>query len=134
MSIIPLYRVDTPHPQAQACAACSVRGQSLFGALDRAGLDYIHASIDSIRLQPGKTLFQAGRGDLIGPEVLLRRPYADDAVACTPAQLCRIPAHLVDGLCSQNPALVRELMLRWQRALEDSEAWLAELATGCCTS
>ena len=25
MSIIPLYRVDTPHPQAQACAACSVR-------------------------------------------------------------------------------------------------------------
>ena len=47
-----------------------------------------------------------------------------------PAQLCRIPAHLVDGLCSQNPALVRELMLRWQRALEDSEAWLAELATG----
>ena len=48
MSIIPLYRVDTPHPQAQACAACSVRGQSLFGALDRAGLDYIHASIDSM--------------------------------------------------------------------------------------
>ena len=124
MSIIPLYRVDTPHPQAQACAACSVRGQSLFGALDRAGLDYIHASIDSIRLQPGKTLFEAGvrgavlytlregivrfervtergdrrivrlagRGDLIGQEVLLRRPYADDAVACTPAQLCRIPA------------------------------------------
>ena len=162
MSIRPLYRVDTPHPQAQACAACSVRGQSLFGALDRAGLDYIHASIDSIRLQPGRTLFEAGvrgavlytlregivrfervtergdrrivrlagRGDLIGQEVLLRRPYADDAVACTPAQLCRIPAHLVDGLCSQNPALVHELMLRWQRALEDSEAWLTELATG----
>jgi len=162
MSIIPLYRVDTLHPQAQACAACSVRGESLFGALDPSGLGYIHDAIDSIQLQPGKTLFEAGargavlytlregivrfervtergdrrivrlagRGDLIGQEVLLRQPYADDAVACTPVQLCRIPAHLVDGLCSQNPALVRELMLRWQRALEDSEAWLAELATG----
>lgn len=161
-SVVPLFRVDAPHPQAQTCAACSVRGLSLFGALDQAGLDYIHASIDSIELQPGKTLFEAGArghvlytlregivrfervtergdrrivrlagcGDLIGQEVLLRRPYADDAVACTPVQLCRIPAHLVEGLSSQNPALVRELMLRWQRALEDSEAWLAELATG----
>jgi len=162
MSIIPLYRVDSPHPQAQACAACSVREHSLFSALDQAGLDYIHAHIDSIRLQPGKALFEAGahgavlytlregivrfervtergdrrivrlagRGDLIGQEVLLRRPYATDAVACTPVQLCRIPAHLVDGLASQHPALVRELMVRWQRALEDSAVWLAELATG----
>jgi len=72
----------------------------------------------------------AGRGDLIGQEVLLRRPYAAAAVACTPVQLCRIPAHLVDGLASQQPALVRELMARWQHALEDSAAWLAELATG----
>jgi len=162
MTILTLYRVDAPHPQAQACMACSVRVVSLFGALDQAGLDYIHAHIDSIELPPGKTLFEAGvhgavlytlregivrfervtergdrrivrlagRGDLIGQEVLLRRPYADDAVACTPVQLCRIPAHLVDGLSSQNPALVRELMARWQRALEDSEAWLADLATG----
>lgn len=162
MSAIPLLSVNAPHPQAQTCAACSVRGQSLFGALDQAGLDYIHASIDSILLQPGKTLFEAGArghvlytlregivrfervtergdrrivrlagcGDLIGQEVLLRRPYADDAVACTPVQLCRIPAHLVEGLASQNPALVRELMARWQRALEDSETWLADLATG----
>jgi CRP-like cAMP-binding protein len=162
MTTVPLYRVDSPHPQAQACAACSVRSVSLFGALDRTGLDYIHAHVASIELQPGKTLFEsgalgyamytlregivrfervtergdrrivrlAGRGDLIGQEVLLRRPYADDAVACTPVQLCRIPAHLVDSLATQNPALVRELMARWQRALEDSEAWIAELATG----
>jgi len=162
MSIIALYRVDSPHPQAQACAACSVRKLSLFSALDQAGLDYIHAHIDSIRLPPGKTLFEAGahgavlytlregivrfervtergdrrivrlagRGDLIGQEVLLRRPYAADAVACTPVHLCRIPAHLVDGLASQHPALVRELMARWQQALEDSTGWLAELATG----
>ena len=162
MKSIPLYRVDTVHPQAQACAACSVRGVSLFGALDQAGLDYIHAHIASIELQAGKMLFEsgalghalytlrdgivrfervtergdrrivrlAGRGDLIGQEVLLRRPYADDAVACTPVRLCRIPAHLVHDLSRQHPSLVRELMSRWQRALEESESWLAELATG----
>jgi CRP-like cAMP-binding protein len=162
MTIIKLYRVDAPHPQAQACAACSVRGQSLFGVLDKPGLDYIHSYIANIELEPGKPLYEAGalghalftvregivrfervtergdrrivrlagRGDLVGQEVLLRRPYADDAVACTGVQLCRIPAHLVDGLSAQNPALVRELMTRWQRALEDSEVWLADLATG----
>jgi len=162
VTLIHLYGVDATHPQARACAACGVRGVSLFGALDQAGLDYIHAHIASIELQPGKVLFDAGahgpalytlrqgivrfecitergdrrivrlagRGDLVGQEVLLRQPYAASAVACTPVQLCRIPAHLVDGLASQHPALVRELMARWQRALEDSAGWLAELATG----
>jgi CRP-like cAMP-binding protein len=162
MTITRLYRVDAPHPQAQACAACGVRSLSLFGALDQAGLGYIHAHIASIELQPGKPLFEAGahghalytlregivrfehvtergdrrivrlagRGDLIGQEVLLRRPYAADAVACTTVRLCRIPAHLVDGLSSQHPVLLHELMSRWQRALEDSSAWLAELAGG----
>jgi CRP-like cAMP-binding protein len=162
MTVIPIYKLDDRHPQAQACAACEVRSEALFGVLDEAGLDRIHTHIATLTLAPGASVYDrgtaglavytirsglvrfertnargdrrivrlAGRGDLIGQEVLLRRPYADDAVACTPAQLCRIPAHLVDGLCSQNPALVRELMLRWQRALEDSEAWLAELAAG----
>ena len=29
-------------------------------------------------------------------EALLQRPYADEAIACTPVQLCRLPRHLVD--------------------------------------
>ncbi|MEY8876551.1 MAG: Crp/Fnr family transcriptional regulator [Leptothrix sp. (in: b-proteobacteria)] len=72
----------------------------------------------------------AGRGDLIGLEALLQRPYADDAVACTPLQLCRIPRALVDELGHGESALTRELMLRWQDALDQSEAWVADLATG----
>lgn len=162
MTIVPLFRVDTRHPQAQACGACNLRGHALFGVLDQADLDGIHAHISSIELQPGKPLFEAGanghalytlregivrfervtergdrrivrlvgRGDLIGQEVLLRRPYADDAVACTPVRLCRIPVRLIEVLSARNPALLRELMARWQLALEDSESWLAELATG----
>jgi CRP-like cAMP-binding protein len=72
----------------------------------------------------------AGRGDLIGQEALLQRPYADDAIACTEVQLCRIPRTLVDQLAQGRDALPRELMLRWQRALDAAEAWVSDLSTG----
>lgn len=72
----------------------------------------------------------AGRGDLIGQEALLERPYADEAVACTEVQLCRIPRLLVDQLAQEGGALPRELMLRWQLALDAAEAWVSELSTG----
>jgi CRP-like cAMP-binding protein len=72
----------------------------------------------------------AGRGDLIGQEALLRRPYNDDAVACTPVQVCRIPRSLIDNLGETETPLLRELMQRWQSALTDAEAWVADLAMG----
>jgi CRP/FNR family transcriptional regulator len=72
----------------------------------------------------------AGRGDLIGLEALVQQPYADDAIACTPVQVCRIPRALVDHLGETESGLLREVMRRWQRALEDAEAWVADLATG----
>ncbi|MBK7262495.1 MAG: Crp/Fnr family transcriptional regulator [Rubrivivax sp.] len=72
----------------------------------------------------------AGRGDLIGQEALLQWPYADEAIACTPLQLCRIPRHLIDALGDAEPQMLRELMQRWQRALEASESWVAELTAG----
>jgi CRP/FNR family transcriptional regulator, anaerobic regulatory protein len=162
MSIVPIYRQDLRHPQAEVCASCGVRQFALFGVLDDAGLDRIHAHIASVDVAPDRPVFSrgergaavytvrsgvvrfervtergdrrivrlAGRGDLIGPEVLLQRPYADDAVACTAVQLCRIPRTLVDELGQGETALMRELMQRWQRALDDAEAWLADLATG----
>lgn len=72
----------------------------------------------------------AGPGDLIGQEALLQRPYTDEAIACTPAQLCRIPRSLIDELGISQPQLLRELMLRWQVALDDAEAWVSDLSTG----
>ena len=72
----------------------------------------------------------AGRGDLIGQEALLQRPYGDDAVACTQVQLCRIPRTLIDQLTDGGEALPRALMLRWQQALDAAEAWLSDLSTG----
>lgn len=72
----------------------------------------------------------AGSGDLLGQELLLQRPHQDDAIACTPATLCRIPVNLVLRLGALHPALMRELMERWQQALEDSQTWLADLTSG----
>lgn len=72
----------------------------------------------------------AGKGDLIGLEALLQKPYADDAVACTPLQLCRIPRSLVGQLGQEGPSLLMEVMRRWQQALEQAESWVAELAAG----
>jgi CRP-like cAMP-binding protein len=72
----------------------------------------------------------AGRGDLIGQEALLRQSYRDDAVACTPVDLCRIPVALMDDLGLHERKLPHELMHRWQRALDESECWATELITG----
>jgi CRP-like cAMP-binding protein len=72
----------------------------------------------------------AGRGDLLGQEALLRQPYADEAVACTPVQVCRIPRAVVEGLVAQQPALLQEVMRRWQGALDDAAHWVAELSSG----
>ncbi len=162
MAIVPLYRRDTRHPQAQACAACEVRSQALFGALDEPGLDRIHTHIAGLDIAPDQPIYGrgeaaasvftvragivrferhtedgsrrivrlAGRGDLIGQEALLQRPYADEAIACTPVQLCRIPRHLIDELTLAGGGLPRELMVRWQRSLEAAESWVADLSTG----
>lgn len=71
-----------------------------------------------------------GEGALIGQESLLQRPYADDAVACTPVEVCRIPRTLVDEFGRQDPVLHQELMRRWQAALESAGEWTAELTCG----
>lgn len=72
----------------------------------------------------------AGRGDLIGQEALLGLSYGDDVIACTSLSLCRIPCSLIQSLGEQQPDLLVELMERWQHALDDSQNWVTDLATG----
>lgn len=72
----------------------------------------------------------AGPGDLIGQEALLGRPYAEDAVACTTAHLCRIPTTLVLQMAQQRYDLQQALWARWQQALEHTQDWVADLTTG----
>jgi len=72
----------------------------------------------------------SGNSDVIGLESLLGEPYQHDAVILQRSELCRIPVHVVQDLCVDNPELHQELMRRWQRALSEAEAWLTELSTG----
>ncbi len=72
----------------------------------------------------------AGPGELLGQESLLDRAYVDDARACTPVELCRIPSGLVQTLASEPGGMPRELMARWQDALDAAQTWTAELTCG----
>jgi CRP-like cAMP-binding protein len=77
-----------------------------------------------------RILRMVSRGALIGQEALLDRPYGDDAVACTPVALCRIPVSLVRELGDTQSILHHELMKRWRRALDEAETWATELPAG----
>lgn len=70
----------------------------------------------------------AGPGDLIGQEALLRQPYRNDAVACTPVRLRRVAL----PLAGQTPQghLPSALVQRWQHTLDASEFWSAEVSAG----
>lgn len=162
MKTLPIHLQPAAHPQAEACASCTVRHLALFGALGDEGLERIHTLIASPRFDAERRIFGrgdtlgvvytvrsgivrfervteggqrrivrvAGRGDLIGQEALLRQPYRDDAVASTAVTLCRIPVPMVDELGSHQLELMRELMRRWQQALDDAETWSSELCAG----
>lgn len=72
----------------------------------------------------------AGQGDLIGMEAMLSQTYAADAVACTPVRVCRLPRVLLDELAGEQPQLLRDMMKRWQAALDEADEWLTELSVG----
>lgn len=72
----------------------------------------------------------SGKTDLLGLEALLQQTYSSDAVACTRVEVCRIPRSVIDELTDSHPMLARDLMKRWQRALDDADEWLTELTRG----
>jgi len=68
--------------------------------------------------------------DVTGLEALLGQPYQHDAVVLQQADLCRIPLEVIERLDRESPKLRKELMVRWQRALDEADAWLTQLSTG----
>ena len=68
--------------------------------------------------------------DVLGLEALVDATYQHEAVALQPTEVCRFPTRVVRELGRNNPSLHRELMARWQRALNEADAWLTELSTG----
>lgn len=68
--------------------------------------------------------------DVTGLEALLGQTYQHDAIVLQPSEVCRIPLEVIQRLDQDNPKLRKELMVRWQRALDEADAWLTQLATG----
>ncbi len=68
--------------------------------------------------------------DVTGLEALVGQPYQHHAVVLQATEVCSLPAPVVERLSRDNPALHRELLNRWHRALSEADAWLTELSTG----
>lgn len=110
-------------------------GQTLYAAQDSGNAVFTVRS-GVLRLErcseagERRILRLAGRTDLLGLEAILHQTYAADAVACTEVHVCRIPRALIDELSAEHVEITRDLMKRWQRALDDADEWLTELARG----
>ncbi len=74
------------------------------------------------------------QGDVAGLELLLGQPYQHDVVVLEPTDVCRIPVAVVDRLSRDTPRLHRQLLKRWQRAVNEADAWLTDLSTGSARS
>lgn len=70
------------------------------------------------------------QGDTFGLEALVGQPYQHDAIALVDCGVCAIPVAVIDHLGSEQPRLYRELMARWQQALNEADAWLTQFTTG----
>ena len=68
--------------------------------------------------------------DVIGLEVLVGEHYGHEVVALRPTELCRYPVEEVAKLSQRNPVLHKDLMARWQKALNEADAWITHLSTG----
>jgi CRP/FNR family transcriptional regulator len=69
-------------------------------------------------------------GSVCGLEVLVTSHYHQTAEAVSDTDICRIPAGVLSQIGSQNPALHRALMERWQNSLDDADAVITQLSTG----
>ena len=68
--------------------------------------------------------------DVLGLEMMVSNQYEHEAVVLHTTQLCRYPMELVTRLSQKNPVLHKDLMMRWQKALTDADAWLTRFSTG----
>lgn len=111
------------------------RGSLLYHSGDEPRYIYTvrSGSIKLIHYQPegGQRIVRLlSRGDIVGLEALLGKPYQHEARVLEPASLCRIPVAVIERLNHDTPRLYRQLMSRWQRSVSEADAWMTELSRG----
>jgi len=68
--------------------------------------------------------------DVLGLEMLVTDRYQHEAVVLRTTEMCRYPAAAVSQLSYTNSVLHKDLMSRWQKALDQAEASLTQFSTG----
>jgi CRP-like cAMP-binding protein len=68
--------------------------------------------------------------DVLALEMVVSENYKHEVVALRPSELCRYPRESVMQLSRSNPRLHSDLMARWQKALNEADAWITQLSTG----
>ncbi|UCH49514.1 MAG: Crp/Fnr family transcriptional regulator [Betaproteobacteria bacterium] len=70
------------------------------------------------------------RGDAAGLELLLDQQYHHTAVALTELDVCRIGTDVIRDIGLLNPKIHDQLTKRWQKNLDEADAFIVELSTG----
>lgn len=142
-----------------SCDECGIRELVLFADLTGEDFSAIHLPIEDIWLPPGAVIYSAGQeagalytvregllkqeqylpdgtlrivsllrqGDVAGMEALVADEYEHTTVALQPSKVCRLPKEVVGRL---SPKLHRQLMNKWNGAVQRSHECTRELSTG----
>lgn len=74
------------------------------------------------------------RGDAAGLELLVDQRYRHTAVALTEVDVCRIGTDVIRDIGLLNPNIHGQLINRWQKNLDEADAFIVELSTGSATA
>ena len=70
------------------------------------------------------------RGDAAGLELLVNSAYHHSAVAVTDLDVCRIGVDVIRDIGVRNPHIHGQLLSRWQKNVDEADAFIVELSTG----
>lgn len=73
-------------------------------------------------------------GDVVGLEALAGHSYHHTAVAQGKVDACRISTQVIHDLDKHSPKLHAQLMLRWQKMLDEADDFIVQLSTGSSTA
>jgi CRP-like cAMP-binding protein len=74
------------------------------------------------------------RGDAAGLELLVDQQYHHTGVALTEVDVCRIGTDVIREIGLLNPRIHGQLIKRWQKNLDEADAFIVELSTGSASA
>jgi CRP-like cAMP-binding protein len=149
------YCIDARWLGYSKCSACKIRSSVLFADLDESDLDHLLRPIEQYIYKPQASLYCEGengnsvftirsgtqrvvrllrRGDAAGLELLVDQQYHHTGVALTEVDVCRIGTDVIREIGLLNPRIHGQLIKRWQKNLDEADAFIVELSTGSASA